>query len=148
MKMVSLLIKTDLPCLLMNTAPTHGPTNLTVVDIGPTHIRIRWDHPPNDTHQGIVRLYKIYVAVEETEQTYFYTTTADNTELLLAYLHPYYTYHMRVAAVTVEEGNSTFLSAKTDESGMCFVYAQSVVILLFPYLQLLVDHHKILRLQY
>jgi hypothetical protein len=97
-------------------SPTHGPTNLTVVDIGPTHIRFRWDHPPNDTHQGIVRLYNIYVDVEETEQTYFYTTTADNTELLLAHLHPYYTYHMRVAAVTVEEGNSTFLSAKTEES--------------------------------
>ena len=99
-------------------APTHGPSNLTVVDIGPTHIHIRWDHPPNDTHQGIVRQYNIYVDVEETQQTHFYTTTAENRELFLTSLHPYYTYHMRVTAVTVEEGNSTLLSARTHESGM------------------------------
>lgn len=87
------------------------------MDIGPTHIQISWDHPPNDTHQGIVRLYNIYVSVEESEQTFFYTTAAENTELLLTSLHPFYTYHMRVAAVTIEEGNSTLLSAKTNESG-------------------------------
>lgn len=100
------------------TAPIQGPSNLTLVDIGPTHIHIRWDHPPNDTHQGIIRHYNIYVNVEETQLTHFFNTTAENTELLLTSLHPYFIYHMRVVAVTVEEGNYTLLSARTHESGM------------------------------
>ena len=90
---------------------------MTVVDIGPTHIHIRWDHPPNHTHQGIVRLYNIHVDVEETGETNLYTTRANNTELLLSSLHPFYTYHMNVAAVTIKEGNSSSLSTKTSESG-------------------------------
>ena len=98
-------------------APTHGPANLTVVDVGPHHLHIRWDHPPNETHQGIVRTYNIYITVEETDETYNYTTPAQITELQITMLHPFYTYHMKVAAVTVREGNYSILSAKTSESG-------------------------------
>lgn len=52
------------------------------------------------------------------EETFFYTTAANDTQLLITSLHPFYTYHMNVAAVTVKEGNSTTLSVKTEEAGM------------------------------
>ena len=48
----------------------------------------------------------------------FYTTAANVMELVLTSLHPFYTHHIKVAAVTVEEGNKTTLSVKTQEAGM------------------------------
>ena len=101
----------------LSTAPTHGPVNLTAIDTGPTYIHLTWSHPPDDTHQGIIRLYNIYTTEQETAQTFFDTTGANDTELYLRSLHPFYTYHIMVAAVTVKEGNSTTLSVRTDEAG-------------------------------
>ena len=100
------------------SAPTHGPTNLTVIDVGPTHVHLTWCQPPNDTHQGIIRSYNIHILIEETKQMLFYTTAANVMELVLTSLHPFYTHHIKVAAVTVEEGNKTTLSVKTQEAGM------------------------------
>ena len=87
------------------------------MDIGPTHIHLTWSHPPEDAHQGIIREYHVYTTEHETGKTFFNTTTADDAEVLLSFLHPFYVYHMKVAAVTVQEGNFTTLSVRTEESG-------------------------------
>jgi len=88
------------------------------VDIGPSYIHLTWSHPPEDTHQGVIREYHVYTTEQETGRTLFNTTTADDAEILLTSLHPFYIYHIKVAAVTVQEGNFTTLSVRTEEAGM------------------------------
>ena len=60
----------------------------------------------------------MYTTEQETGRTLFNTTTADDAEILLTSLHPFYVYHIKVAAVTVQEGNFTTLSVRTEEAGM------------------------------
>lgn len=87
------------------------------MDIGSTYIHLTWGHPPDDTHQGVIRLYNIYVEEQETDKKSLYTTPANETELFIDPLHPFYVYHIKVAAVTVKEGNATSISSRTDEAG-------------------------------
>lgn len=103
------------PMLL--SAPTHGPTNLTVTDVGPTHIHLTWSRPPNDTHQGIIREYHVNTTEQETGKTLFNTTAANNTEIYLDSLHPYYLYHIAVSAFTVDTGNYSSITIRTTETG-------------------------------
>lgn len=130
------------------TAPTHGPTNLTVVDTGPSHIHLTWSHPPEDAHQGIIRKYHVYTTEQETGKALFNATTADDTEILLSFLHPFYVYHIKVAAFTVQEGNFTSLSVRTKEAGMQYymcVECMYVEFLLFECSQHLLGHPKMCK---
>ena len=102
---------------LLLSAPTHGPTNLTVMGIGPTHIHLTWSHPPEDTHQGVIREYHVYTTEQETGRTLFNTTTTNNTEIYLDNLHPYYLYHIAVSAFTVDAGNYSSITIRTAETG-------------------------------
>ena len=101
-----------------STGPVAGPTNLTIVSVTATSIHLSWDHPPEDAHQGIIREYRINVTELETERTFREVTPAENTEVVLESLHPYYTYRIVIVAFTVEEGsNYTTITIQTDEDG-------------------------------
>lgn len=96
------------------------------MDIGSTYIHLTWSHPPDDTHQGVIRLYNIYVEEQETDKKSLYTTPANETELFIDSLHPFYVYHIKVAAVTVKEGNATSVSSRTDEAGTVTIVMISI----------------------
>lgn len=44
---------------------------------------------------------------------------SEETEVTLSSLHPYYTYHVTIVPVTIEEGeNYTEITIRTEEDGM------------------------------
>ena len=83
------------------SAPSGGPTNVTVILITDTSIHLAWNHPPEDTHYGVIREYNINVTELETGYTFIESTDSETTEILLESLHPFYTYEVRISAVTV-----------------------------------------------
>ena len=103
---------------LCSTGPSGAPTNVTIVSVSATSIHLFWDHPPEDTHQGIIREYRINVTELETGTMFREVTPAETTEVVLDSLHPYYTYEIVIVAFTVEEGsNYTTVTIQTDEEG-------------------------------
>ena len=104
--------------LFLNIAPIGRPTNVTTIDIDSTSIHIYWSHPPEDTHYGFLREYRLNVTELETGDKWRVVVEAEATEALLMPLHPYYTYHITIVPVTVEEGdNYTEITLRTAEDG-------------------------------
>lgn len=72
--------------------------------VSPAVIELTWSQPPPQYHNGIIVSYTVSVA-EITTDTSYTITTADNvTSLTVDSLHPYYSYTVKVAATTVEQG--------------------------------------------
>ena len=79
-------------------------------------LNITWEQPSIDQINGIIQSYTISVSVMETLDHYLYISY--NTSLLLTELHPYYTYTVLVAAITVGTGPySIGYTIKTPPSG-------------------------------
>ena len=80
-------------------------------------IILTWSPPPEDTQNGVIRLYRVRVLEVDTGTLAMYDLT--ETSLALNSLHPYYVYQCSVAAVTVGTGPfSDTLSIRTREDGM------------------------------
>lgn len=106
------------PSFLFLSAPIGRPTNVTAIDFGSTFIHIYWSHPPEDTHYGVLREYRLNVTELETGERFRVTVDSEETEAVLTSLHPYYTYHITIVPVTVVEGdNYTEITIKTAEDG-------------------------------
>ncbi len=102
--------------LYTHTGPTSGPTNVTIVLVTATSIHLSWEPPPENTHQGIIRGYRLNVTELATDTKISEFTQV--TEIVLASLHPSYIYEILIIAVTVEEGsNYTTVLVATDEAG-------------------------------
>ena len=79
-------------------------------------LNITWSQPPIDQINGIIQHYIVLVSVLETSNQFQYNSS--DTSLLLTKLHPYYTYTVLVAAVTVSVGPySIGYTIKTPSSG-------------------------------
>ena len=65
-------------------------------------IQLSWFAPDKDDHNGIIREYRVNVTEIETGQQVQRAVTT--TSVVIATLHPFYTYSWTVAAVTVDEG--------------------------------------------
>ena len=79
-------------------------------------ILIAWDAPPTDSQNGMIRNYTVNVTEIETgmETVHFSLTT----EITLFSLHPFYTYEITIAAVTVAQGPlSSPITVQTDSDG-------------------------------
>ena len=104
---------------LVFLAPIGSPTNVTAVTFDSTSIHIYWNHPPYDTHYGFIREYRLNVSELETGSWWREVVDSEVTEVVLTSLHPYYTYHITIIPVTVEEGdNYTEITIRTAEDGM------------------------------
>ena len=104
--------------LFVFAAPLGEPTNTTVLFVGPTSIHISWDHPPEDTHYGIIREYQITYTELETGAVFNTSTDSETTELAVGSLHPFYTYMFFIIPVTVDVGtNHTEITVRTEEAG-------------------------------
>ena len=102
----------------LTVAPIGEPVNITVLFVGPTSINISWDHPPENTHYGIIREYQITYTELETAEVFNTSTDSETTQLAVESLHPYYTYTFFVVPVTVDVGtNHTQITIRTEEAG-------------------------------
>lgn len=97
-------------------APIGRPTNLTTVRFDSTSIHLYWDHPPEDTHYGFIREYRLNVTELESGGRWREVVDSEETEAILSGLHPFYTYYITIIPVTVEEGdNYTHITIRTAE---------------------------------
>ena len=104
---------------LSYAAPIGELTNVTVLFTGPTSIHISWDHPPEDTHYGIIREYRITYTELETGAVFNTSTDSETTQLAVGSLHPFYTYMFVIVPVTVDVGtNHTEITIRTEEAGI------------------------------
>ena len=102
----------------MLVAPIGSPTNVTAVKFDSTSIHIYWNHPPEDTHYGFIREYRLNLTELETGHKWREVVEGDATEAVITGLHPHYTYHVTIVPVTVEEGdNYTEITVRTAEDG-------------------------------
>ena len=83
----------------------------------PFTLSVSWSPPSSNDMNGIVQYYVVNVSVTETLEHYQHITT--NTSFVISSLHPYYTYTVYVAAVTVGIGPfSVGYTITTPQSGM------------------------------
>lgn len=81
-----------------------------------TSFRLRWNPPPEEHHNGEIRMYRVNVTEIRTGRLLLFSTPV--TELVVSGLHPYFRYESVVSAVTVDEGPySAAVGIRTHEAG-------------------------------
>jgi len=91
------------------------------VNVTSDSISLAWDPPTAANQNGIIRTYNINVTVLESRDNI--QLTANNTELYLDMLHPYYTYNFIISAVTIGPGPpSSVYTITTEEEGNLNMY--------------------------
>jgi len=86
-------------------------------------IQISWRQPLPEEQNGVIQSYIVNITTAETQQHVQHTTT--NAVFTAENLHPYYNYHISVAAVTVATGPfSEVLSQQTPQDGKYLESAQ------------------------
>lgn len=76
--------------------------SLMVVSSTSTSLTLSWSPPPQDQLNGVLRHY--VVIVEELDSGRNLTLTSINSQIVLADLHPFYTYRVSVCSVTLGVG--------------------------------------------
>ena len=96
-------------------APSAPPQFLRQTAITATSITLNWQPPPEENLNGVVRFY--YVFVTELESGSSYRENSTTTNYLVENLHPFYTYTLSVATVTVAAGpTSDSIIVQTSET--------------------------------
>lgn len=87
---------------------------------GPRNLSLSWSVPDADQQNGIIRNYLIYIIPRVSWlQATRYVTSVAQTCYAIQELHPFSSYHISVAAVTIGPGpNSTVVLVQTEEDGM------------------------------
>ena len=102
-------------------APSSSPTTVSVTAFSSHVLSILWSDPLSTDINGIIQSYLVNVSIAETMETFQYKT--NNTFLLLNDVHPYYTYSVMVAAVTIAPGPFTSeYSVTTPQDGELMKY--------------------------
>ena len=87
-------------------APSGPPVGVSYLEVTSTSVTLSWNPPETSQHNGVIRSYTVNVQEEETGRSFSVNST--NTELSIGNLHPFYTYHFAVAAVTISQGPFTY----------------------------------------
>ena len=87
---------------LSTTVPSSAPVSLQGSAVNSTTIQLQWEPPPLADQNGVIRSYYINISVAETGSVS--QLTSETTTLNISNLHPYYTYTITVAAVTIGPG--------------------------------------------
>ncbi|XP_019848636.1 PREDICTED: phosphatidylinositol phosphatase PTPRQ-like [Amphimedon queenslandica] len=82
--------------------PSTSPSIVSVTAINSSTLSLSWNPLASSDANGIVREYIVDVFVQDLSEHYQYSTV--NTSLILTELHPYYTYTVYIAAVTIGRG--------------------------------------------
>ena len=99
--------------------PSSAPVELQGSAVNSTTIYLQWQPPLLADQNGEIRHYLINITAVETG-TLLQLTSQTNAQNISG-LHPYYTYTLTVAAVTIGPGPyGLVLTVKTPEDGMDF----------------------------
>ena len=97
--------------------PSSVPVRFQGTTVNSTTIQLYWDPPPLADQNGVIRRYLINISVVETGS--FFQLASQTNTLNISGLHPYYTYTLTVAAVTIGPGPyGLVLTIRMPEDGM------------------------------
>ena len=102
----------------LTTAPSATPSNVTITNITAFSLLLRWNPPPTEYQNGIIREYLVNVTEDNTGRKFQIMTRSPTAELQLPFLHPHYTYMLRVAAITNTVGPFSY-SVQAVTSNAC-----------------------------
>ena len=107
---------------LLCLVPSGPPKDISAIALGPRIIQINWNQPLPEDQNGFIRSYMVNITMSETGQHIQLTT--NSTTITAEGLHPYYNYHISVAAVTIAIGPYTKIySLQTPQDGkQMFLY--------------------------
>ena len=88
------------------TAPSAPPANITITEVTAFSLLLRWDPPPFEHQNGILRQYHINITEENTGRDF--QIRSPTTEFRVQFLHPHYSYSLTVAALTTTIGPSSY----------------------------------------
>ena len=85
--------------------------------VNSTTIQLQWEPPAVADQNGVIHSYLINISVAETGSVF--QLTSETTALNISGLHPYYTYNLTVAAVTIGPGPfGAVLTIQLPENGL------------------------------
>ena len=85
--------------------------------VNSTTVQLQWEPPAVADQNGVIRSYRINISVAETGSVF--QLTSETTALNISGLHPYYTYNLTVAAVTIGPGPfGAVLTIQLPENGL------------------------------
>ncbi len=85
-------------------APEAPPTSIAQCNVMPRSAKLSWASPRSDLQNGVVRYYILEVYENNTGNSSTYQTLSARRSYTISNLHPYYTYSVRILAVTVGPG--------------------------------------------
>lgn len=99
--------------------PTGAPQLFKAEAVSSSSIRITWIPPPEEEQNGVIRSYHINVTTEDdgTSTTMHFETDGFTTIFILNALHPFYVYHIEIAAYTIGLGPTASAVERTDPDG-------------------------------
>jgi len=97
--------------------PSGTPTNVRVVAISSSSIRLTWEPPRPEDQNGVILAYNITITEAETGRVTYFQKEGTESLLIVNFLHPYYTYQCSISAETVGPGPPAFASVTTHQEG-------------------------------
>lgn len=85
-------------------APEAPPIMITQSNLMSRSVVLTWVAPRSDRQNGVIRHYVIEAYENITENVLTYQTPSDQTSFVVSNLHPFYTYTVRIQAVTISPG--------------------------------------------
>ena len=86
----------------MFSEPSESPGNVTVIPMNASSVIVSWVPPPEEDRNGIIQGYTIRVVGVHTAEDF--TLSVTSTETVIGALHPFYSYKITVATVTIAHG--------------------------------------------
>ena len=101
--------------------PDYAPENLTGFAVDSQSISLSWLPPPLESLNGILRHYQLTILEEPTARNF--SVLSSSSQSLVSSLHPFYSYVISVAAVTVGAGPfSGNVTIETHQDGEAVIY--------------------------
>lgn len=82
--------------------PVGAPVSLMIDSTTSTSIALSWSPPPQHQLNGVLRHYVVIIREIETGRNV--SLTSIHPQTVIGELHPFYTYHSAVCAVTIDTG--------------------------------------------
>ena len=82
-------------------------------------ITLSWQPPLVSDQNGLIQSYNLTILEIDTNITTKVQQVFTQNSVILLSLHPYYTYQISIAALTVALGPSTTITVQTKQSGKC-----------------------------
>ena len=102
----------------MHAVPSGTPTNVRVVAVSSTSIRLTWDPPQPEDQNGVIQAYNIIITELVTERMMYFREGGMDSLLIVNFLHPYYTYQCSISAETIGPGPAANISVTTHQEGI------------------------------